>query len=87
VGIGHFEEVAMTRDGLLIARPRGCDGFDAFLGRPTAAMQRRCAQLWRELDAELKKLVLERLCAQDIPPAAVGIPVHDQACCSTHAGQ
>lgn len=77
VGAGHFDEMAMTRDGLLVARPRGADGFDAFIGRPTVEMRRRTARLWRELDEAERALVLDRLREQSIPLEAVGIPSAD----------
>lgn len=75
VGAGHFDEMAMTRDGLLIARPRRCLGFDAFIGRPTPSMLSRTARLWNELNRDERRLVLERLAQQSIAPERIGLPL------------
>jgi hypothetical protein len=85
VGIGHFDEVAMTRDDILIARPRRCAGFDAFIGKPTAAQMKRCAELYRELEPAMRRLVIERLLAQQIDPLRVGIVVDEANRCSMNA--
>ena len=74
MGFGHFEEMAMTRDGLLIGRLRRCDGFDVFIGSVTESMRQRTARLWRELDHDERQLVLRRLNEQSIDPVRVGIP-------------
>ena len=73
MGFGSFTEMAMTRDGVLIARPRRGAGFDAVLGRPTEATLDRTHRLWLELEPALRALVLQRLKALDIAPARVGI--------------
>jgi hypothetical protein len=74
MGFGPFLEMAMTRDGQLIARPRRSAGFDAFVGHPSTAVVERTGRLWLELDPEQRMLVLDRLLAQNIDPVRVGIP-------------
>ncbi len=74
MGFGHFREMAMTREGWLIAWPHRSVGFDAFLGsvRPEELVQ--TARLWLELDEDERRLVLERLGSQSICARRVGIP-------------
>jgi len=74
MGFGHFVEMAMTRDGLLVGRPHRSVGFDAFIGSVTASMRIRTHRLWRELDEPECSLVLERLATQKIDPRRVGLP-------------
>ena len=74
MGFGHFAEMAMTRDGLLIGRLHGEAGFDAFIGPVSHGMRQRTARLWQELDAEQRQLVLARLQEQSIEPERIGIP-------------
>jgi len=74
MGFGHFIEMAMTRDGLVIARPRRSAGFDVFIGRLPASALKRTARLWNELDSAERQLVLTRLAAQRIHPQRIGIP-------------
>ena len=73
MGFGHFREMAMTREGWLIAWPRRSVGFDAFLGPVSPQERRQTARLWLELDASERRLVLDRLDAQRIPAHRVGI--------------
>jgi hypothetical protein len=79
MGFGHFEQMTMTRDGLLIGQPRGSVGFDAFVGSPSRQMLERTAQLWSQLSSPERELVLQRLAQQDIPPHRVGIPADSMA--------
>jgi len=74
VGGGRFAEMAMTRDGILLGRPRRSTTFDAFIGEPTTEERRRVARVFAELRASDRRVVLDRLAAQGIEPAAVGIP-------------
>lgn len=74
MGFGHFAEMAMTRDGLLIGRLHGEAGFDAFIGPVSESMRQRTARLWQELDGEQQQIVLERLREQSIEPDRIGIP-------------
>lgn len=76
MGFGRFIEMAMTKDGLLIARPRRSIGFDVFLGRVPQSALERTARIWNELDASERTLVLHRLAQQSIAPNRVGIAVH-----------
>jgi hypothetical protein len=78
MGFGHFKEMAMTRDGLLIGQPRRSVGFDAFIGKPTSETLAQTARLWLELDAVEQSLVLARLESQSIPPERIGIALHAQ---------
>lgn len=74
MGFGPFVEMAMTRDGVLIARPRRSLAFDAFVGKPPASALERTALLWRELTASERDLVLARLGLLHIAPERIGIP-------------
>jgi len=73
MGFGHFAQIAMTRDGLLIGRLHGEAGFDVFIGPVTPAIRHRTQRLWQELDIAQQQMVLERLAQQGIDPARVGI--------------
>ncbi|MBL1217352.1 MAG: hypothetical protein D8M59_07635 [Planctomycetes bacterium] len=75
MGFGHFQQVAMTRDGLLIGQPHRCSGFDAFIGSPTPTQIERTGRLWLELDPAERQAVLTRLAEQGISPERVGISV------------
>lgn len=74
MGFGHFREMAMTREGWLIAWPHRSVGFDAFLGSVRPEERNQTARLWLELDEAERRLVLERLANQSICPHRVGIP-------------
>ena len=73
MGFGHFSEIAMTRDGLLIGQLHRESGFDAFIGSPTKQMLDQVARIWLELDAHEQHLVLERLSEQAVQPERIGI--------------
>jgi len=75
MGFHRFEEVAMTRDGLLVGRRRGRSCFDRLLGPITPPMRNRTHRLWQELSAEHRAMVLARLAQQRIDPRDIGIPV------------
>lgn len=75
LGFHGCEEVALTRDGLLVGRRYGSKAFDALLGPVTPAMRRRTRRLWQELGAAHRAMVLDRLDQQSIDPEAIGIPL------------
>lgn len=75
LGFHRFEEVALTRDGLLVGKRWGSDGFDTLLGPITQPMRDRTRRLWQELCAPHRAMVLARLAQQRIDPHRVGIPV------------
>ncbi len=74
MGFGPFAEMAMTRDGVLLGRPHRSPGFDAFIGPPSDGAKRRLGRLFRELRAEERARVLERIREQGIDPSRVGVP-------------
>lgn len=73
MGFGRFAEMAITRDGHVVARPHRSVGFDAFIDRLSSATLERTARLWVELDQDERRLVIERLRSQSICPNRVGI--------------
>ena len=74
MAFGPYREMAMTRDGMLVARPRRSPGFDVFVGKPSRISLERTARLWLELDEGERDLVLTRLALLRISPIKVGIP-------------
>jgi hypothetical protein len=77
LGFQGCEEVALTRDGLLVGRRRGRETFEALLGPVTPAMCRRTRRLWQELGAAHRAMLLDRLHEQCIDPSAIGIPARE----------
>lgn len=77
LGFGLYVEMAVTRDGMLVARTRRTPhtGFDVFLGKISLSVRQRTGQIWRELEPAEKTLVLLRLRTLGIQPDAVGIIV------------
>jgi hypothetical protein len=80
MGFGPYRLMTITKDGILVARPRRSQGFDTLLGRISAQVQQRTAQLWLELTQHERALVLLRLSVQGIAPAQVGIVTEQVPC-------
>ena len=86
MGFGPYTEMALTRDGTLVAKPRRTRGqgsgggeslrYDTFLGPIEARDRARTAQLWAELTEHERAIVLRRLFDQGIEPERIGIVVH-----------
>jgi len=73
LGMGAFAELTCTSDGCFLGRARGDCGFNFFLGFPSKKALQRTKALFERLSLEHQSLVINRLCAQRIPLAAVGI--------------